>query len=120
MSNDIPDEPRHKHEYVPWYSYGNVVSTAAIILTIVISSVTGYIVLRVSTAVATEQIAALQKADTRIDARVDKVEASVNELSDKAQDMVVKQAAMMANIEMLVRAEGLRPITAESIRARGE
>lgn len=44
------------------------------------------------------------------DVRINKVEQSVEQLRDKAEAMAINQAAMLANVEMLVRDRGLQPI----------
>lgn len=44
------------------------------------------------------------------DRRIEKTEHATAELAKKAESMAVKQAYILANIELLVRAEGLTPI----------
>lgn len=44
------------------------------------------------------------------DRRIDRLERVVESMAEKAEQVAIDQAAIKANIEMLVRAEGLRPV----------
>ena len=92
-----------RHPYVPTFSFGNVIS----VVTILAGGVTVWVALQVSIARAEERISATEQkvAEVKSDAstRIDRVERKVDQLAEQ-------QAAMNANLAMLLRSQGLRPV----------
>lgn len=77
------------------------------VVTICLAGFGVWIALQVSVARADEKIASTQD-------RVVALELQAKELSAKVQQVQVQQAVALANIEMLVRAQGMQPIKAPS------
>ena len=92
-----------RHPYVPTFSFGNIVS----VVTIVAAGVGVWVSLQVSLARAEERIASTETKVTEVKAdattRIDRVERKVDQLTEQ-------QAAMNANLAMLLRSQGLRPV----------
>lgn len=92
-----------RHSYVPTFSYGNVISTIGIIG----GGIVVWVSLNINLARAEEGLKATQaqvaevKQDTN--ARVERIER-------KLEDLAEQQAATNANLAMLLRAQGLRPV----------
>lgn len=93
------NESAPRHPYVPTFSFGNVMS----VVTICLAGVGVWIALQTSVARADEKIASTQD-------RVASLELQARELSVKVQQVQIQQAVALANIEMLVRAEGMQPV----------
>lgn len=92
-----------RHPYVPSFSFGNIVS----VVTIVAAGVGVWVSLQVSLARAEERISSTEAkiVEVKSDAstRIDRVERKVDQLAEQ-------QAAMNANLSMLLRSQGLRPV----------
>ena len=105
-------QPESRHPYVPWFSFGNIASTVGIVG----AGIAVWIALQVSVARADEKIVYLQKEVTQdresTGKRLEQLENRVAQIDNKTNDMAVKQAALLANIELLMRAQGLRPVEA--------
>lgn len=89
---------------------GWIMPAVAISVTIAGSVLASYILLRVSSAVASEQIVTLQREDVKLDDRVDAIERAADETNKTMNQLAVQQATLAANVELLVRAQGLQPI----------
>lgn len=102
-----------RHPYVPTFSFGNVVSTIGIVA----GGVAVWTALQVSAARADEKIVALQAQVTTekegTSKRLDSMDAKISSIDAKANVMAEKQAALLANVELIMRAQGLRPVERE-------
>lgn len=111
-----------KHPYTPEWSWGNVISAIAVVVPILAGGISVYILMRVDSAVAEEKIVTLDKkvdeAQKSSNVRIDKIEIKLADLGAAAEEMRVTQAIMRANIEMLMRAQGLRPIDESTVAPR--
>ncbi len=112
-----------KHPYNPGWSWGNAMSVAAIVIPITMSGLGLYVMMRIDSARAAEKIVTLDnkigEVKSQSEARFEKLEDKVEDLAEKAEDMAITQAVMRANIEMLVRSQGLRPIDESTVKRRG-
>jgi oligoendopeptidase F len=99
-----------RHPYAPTFSFGNIVSTIGIIA----GGVAVWVALQISVARADEKITSLQaQVATEKEStskRLDSMDAKISSLDAKASTMAEKQAALLANIELIMRAQGLRPV----------
>lgn len=104
------EHPRKRHPYNPSWSYGNVLSTVSIVA----GGVAVFVLMQVTSARADEKIIALQKqvdeqkvivgeSLTTINKKIESLDIKVNQMGEK-------QAMLLANMEMLMRSQGLRPI----------
>jgi hypothetical protein len=79
----------------------------------------GFVVLAAVAWGGNEQKQAQQDKELdRTNERINMLETRIVELGTKAENMAVTQAVMYANIEMLVRAQGLRPYEAPTPKGR--
>ena len=99
-----------RHPYSPTFTFGNVVSTVGIIA----GGVAVWVALQVSVARADEKITSLQSQVTtdreQTAKRLESMDAKISAIDAKANVMAEKQAALLENIEMIMRAQGLRPV----------
>lgn len=106
----IEDHSRRKHPYNPGWSYGNVMSTIGIVA----GGVAVFVLMQVTSARADEKVIALQaqvSTDRETTAkRLDALQTQVTNIDQKSNMMAEKQATLLANIEMLMRSQGLRPV----------
>ena len=113
-----------KHPYNPGWSWGNVLSALAIIVPMALGGAGIYAVLRVDSARAEEKIVTLDakvsEVKAQTDTRFSKLETKVEKLSEKTEDMALTQAQMAANLELLLRSQGLRPVSVDTIRRSRE
>lgn len=56
--------------------------------------------------------------DEKYEQRVTSLEDNMKALTAKADDMAINQAVMRANIEMLVRAQGMRPVSPADVSTK--
>ena len=99
-----------QHPYSPGFSWGNVISVIAILG----GGVVVWVALQTGVARADEKITGLQsqvvtdrETTTK---RLDTLQAQINTIDQKANTMGQRQAALLANIELLMRAQGLKPV----------
>jgi hypothetical protein len=99
-----------RHPYSPTFTFGNVVSTVGIVA----GGVAVWVALQVSVARADEKITSLQAqvvSDREQTAkRLDSMDAKIGAIDEKAAVMAERQAALLANVEMIMRAQGLKPV----------
>ena len=109
-----------KHQYVPTWSWGNAITIAVFIFTSFATAAGVYTLLRVDLATASEQNVrqdtAIAAVEVRTVEQIREVRRDVESLKKQANDMAVNQAVLMANVELLVRAQGLRPIEDTRVR----
>ena len=102
-----------RHPYSPTFTFGNVVSTVGIVA----GGVAVWVALQVSVARADEKITSLQAqvvSDREQTAkRLDSMDAKIGAIDEKAAVMAERQAALLANVEMIMRAQGLKPVRGE-------
>ena len=108
-----------KHPYNPGWSWGNAISIIAIVVSVTMTGLGVYVMMRIDAAVAEEKIVTLDKkveTTTQItNVRIEKLETKLDELSKSTEDMRVVQAVMRANIELFMRSQGLRPLDEEAV-----
>ena len=113
MSDEELEHPS-LHPYRPDISFGDYMTIFTFIVGMTISAGGVYALVRSDIATAAEQNARQDKDIDEIEVRTDKrmtdVEAKISRLEASSNEMRVTQAAMAANLEMLVRAQGMRPI----------
>ena len=99
-----------QHPYSPGFSWGNVISVVAILG----GGVVVWVALQISVARADEKVTALQTQVTTdretTTKRLDALQVQITTIDQKANVMAERQAALLANIEMLMRSQGLRPV----------
>jgi hypothetical protein len=110
QEDDEVDMAPPKHPYNPGYSYGNVLSTIGIIG----GGVLVFVAMHVTSARADEKIIALQKEfdyqKELVSDNLETINKKIESIDNKANNMAEKQAMLLANIELLMRSQGVRPV----------